>query len=298
MKDSENNYPSSNIGKCALFDREEPLRQSHIVPKLFYNYIKKDSGNHPFYSEGRREHKDGYKIPLLCQEAETLLSRYEKYFSQKIFRPIVYDNEKEVEYDSNLLKFVVSLFWRCIIDYKNFVDNSKEIDTSLEFLVPFLNEWKQYIIGNTDSVAESFYIFPIKEEWLENNKIRNDYHRAFLCDFGWNFYIDKDTITFYVGVPHFLFVVVFFSEGEDILFSNLQEIKDSGCINIDIEPTKELKNMLNYIGNKIYKSIDKVFNTREFKEKTMKKLDESPDFSKSNTCRIYKKALSKNAPSN
>ena len=56
--------------------------------------------------------------------------------------------------------------------------------------------------------------------------------------------------------------------------------------------------MLNYIGNKIYKSIDKVFNTREFKEKIMKKLDESPDFSKSNTCRIYKKALSKNAPSN
>lgn len=48
MKDSENIYPSSNIGKCALFDREEPLRQSHIVPKLFYNYIKKDSGNHPF----------------------------------------------------------------------------------------------------------------------------------------------------------------------------------------------------------------------------------------------------------
>ena len=103
-----------NMQKCALLDKEKELRQSHIVPKLFYTYLKKDAGNNPFYSVNGM-HRDGYKAQLLCQEAETLLSKYETYFSNKIFRPIVNEKNTEVAYDSHLLIFVVSLIWSQIV---------------------------------------------------------------------------------------------------------------------------------------------------------------------------------------
>ena len=280
--------------KCALFDRNEPLLKSHIVPKFFYKHLKKDAGNHPFYSvEG--EHQDGYKKALLCQEAETLISKFEKYFSYNIFQPIVCKKEAVLRYDSNLLRFVSSLLWKCAIDYKKTVKELKDIrQTALDFLDPILDNWKQFIKGNTDVLNESFYIFPITEKWLEDNGVPGVYHRAFLCDISWNFYIAKKTVAFYVAVPNFLFVTVLFSEDTDCLFSNLPKVKLAGCININNEPTPELLKMLIYIGEKDIKAIDKVFKGDSRKEKIRKKLENDIRFSGSNTCRIYKKSLAKN----
>ena len=282
--------------KCALFDRNEPLLKSHIVPKFFYKHLKRDAGNHPFYSvEG--EHQDGYKKALLCQEAETLLSKFEKYFSDNIFQPIVNNNEAELRYDSNLLRFVTSLLWKCAIDYKKTVKELKDIsETALDFLDPILDNWKQFIKGNTDILTESFYIFPITEKWLDDNDVPGIYHRTFLCDISWNFYMDKNTVTFYAVVPNFLFVAVLFSEDNDCLFSNLPKVTETGCININIEPTPEFLKMLVYIGKRDIKTIDKVFKDESRKEKIQKHLDECPKYFTSNVCRIYKKSIANNSP--
>lgn len=281
--------------KCALFDRNEKLLKSHIVPKFFYKHIKRDAGNHPFYSvEGG--HQDGYKKALLCQEAETLLSKFEKYFSHNIFQPIVYNNEAELRYDSNLLRFVTSLLWKCAIDYKKTVKELKDIsETALDFLDPILDNWKQFIKGNTDILTESFYIFPITEKWLDDNGVPDIYHRTFLCDISWNFYMDKNTVTFYAVVPNFLFVAVLFSEDNDCLFSNLPKVTEAGCININIEPTPEFLKMLVYIGKRDIKTIDKVFKNKSRKEKIQKNLDECPKYLTSNVCRIYKKSIANNS---
>ena len=72
------------MGKCALYGKETKLCQSHIIPKFFYKYLKNDSGNHPFYSV-LGQHQDGYKIYLLCKEAEEFWSKYERYFSKNKF---------------------------------------------------------------------------------------------------------------------------------------------------------------------------------------------------------------------
>ena len=70
---------------CALHDIEEPLQASHIIPKLFYRHLKRDAGNHPFYNIGSKQLQDGYKIPLLCHDAEEQFSKYEDYFARYIF---------------------------------------------------------------------------------------------------------------------------------------------------------------------------------------------------------------------
>lgn len=273
--------------KCALLDKEQELRKSHIVPKLFYNYLKKDAGNNPFYSVNG-VHQDGYKVPLLCQEAETYLSKYEKYFSDNIFRPIVVEKKTEVTYNSNLLMFVVSLIWKCAIDYKNTVENMEEYSTkTLDFLNPILNNWKCYIIDNSNSLSKSFYIFPITEEWLDKNSISPIYNRTFLCDIGWNFYIDKTTVSFYVVTPHFLFVSVLSSEDDDYLFFDIPNIQEIGYVNTNTKMTPGLLKMLKSLGNKDIQAIDKIFKN---KKGIQEKLDRNPDYTKSDTCRIFKKA--------
>ena len=275
-----------NMTKCALLDKEQKLRMSHIVPKLFYNYLKKDAGNNPFYSING-VHQDGYKVQLLCQEAETYLSKYEKYFSDNIFRPIVDEKNTEVTYNSYLLTFVVSLVWRCAIDYKNTVKNNKDFSPkTLDFLDCILDNWKRCIIGESDCLNESFYIFPITEEWLDINCITPIYHRAFLWDIGWNFYIDKGNVAFYVVTPHFLFVSVLFSEDDYYLFSDIRNIQDTGYVNTNIRMTPDLLKMLKYLGNKNFQTIGKVFKN---KKNIQEKLDKNPDYIKSNTCRIFKK---------
>lgn len=275
--------------KCALLDEKQDLRKSHIVPKLFYKYLMKDAGNNPFYSVNG-VHRDGYKVQLLCQEAETYLSKYEKYFSDNIFRPIVVEKNTEVAYDSRLLIFVVSLLWRCAIDYKNTVEKmnkEKILSKKVAFLDSILDDWKRYILGKSNNLTESFYIFPITEEWLDKNSIPPIYHRTFLCDIGWNFYIDKKTVAFYVVTPHFLFISVLFSEDDDFLFSDLPNIHEVGHVNTNTTMTPDLLKMLKYLGNKDIQAIDKVFRN---KKAIQEKLDKNPDYIKSNTCRILKKA--------
>ena len=107
-----------------------------------------------------------------------------------------------------------------------------------------------------------------------------------IADIGWNFYIDKGNVAFYVVTPHFLFVSVLFSEDDNYLFSDIRNIQDTGYVNTNIRMTPDLLKMLKYLGNKNFQTIGKVFKN---KKKIQEKLDKNPDYIKSNTYRIFKK---------
>lgn len=47
-------HNSKTVKKCALYEREEELKDSHIIPKFFYKYLKHDAGNVSFYSAEKK----------------------------------------------------------------------------------------------------------------------------------------------------------------------------------------------------------------------------------------------------
>lgn len=277
--------------KCALYDIEEILQDSHIIPELFYNYLKSDVGNHPFYTKGRKPMQDGYKIPLLCHDAEVLFSKYEGYFASHIFRPLLYDNKDKVEYDGTLFKFTVSLIWRALLDFKQTVEGDKSItpQNSMVFTKPILDNWKYYLLGKNKTPTGSFYIIPISEKWLDENGIPRKYHRCFLCDMDWNFHCINEKVMFYVVAPGFLFLVDLFSEDDENTPFISHKLYDSeGVLSKEIMLVPELLELLLFIGEKGINAIDKVFIN---KEKVQSKLEKSKKYSESNIRRIYLKAL-------
>ena len=278
---------------CALHYIEEPLQASHIIPKLFYRHLKRDAGNHPFYNIGSKQLQDGYKIPLLCHDAEEQFSKYEDYFARYIFRPLLSNDIIQVEYDQTLLKFNVSLIWRAMLDFKMTVECNKTITpaNSMAFTKPILDNWKEYLLENTPKPNGHFYIFPISEKWLDDNNIPGKYHRCFLCDMDWSFHCINDYVLFYVVAPGFLFIVDLFSDDDAPLLFNDHNINEyRGILSKDILLNNNLQELLTFIGEKGLKAIDKVFPN---KEKVLKDLESSKEYIGSNVRRIYMKALKK-----
>lgn len=283
------------MDKCALYDIREPLLESHIIPKFFYEHLKEDAGNLPFYCKASRHYgnyqqkgcyQDGYKMKLLSQKAENLLSKYEKYFAENIFIPFTTSKNIEIIYDSNLIKFTVSLIWRCVLDFKKTAENDQIIkQNDFDFLKPLLDNWKKYITDRTNKVDGTFYLFPISEDWLDAN-IPTKYHRVFLCDMGWNFYTIHESVCFYAIVPNFVFVVDLYPDRNCFLFSDKQIIKDTGVIKSDIESDQNLLDMLVFVGNKGLNASNTIFYN---KEKIQKKLEANKKFLESNVYRIYRK---------
>lgn len=75
---------SKHIGICRLCKQECELKDSHIVPKFFYNLIKKNSPTGRFRTTDNPNipYQYGKKLPFLCGDCEEKFSKYETYFSQ------------------------------------------------------------------------------------------------------------------------------------------------------------------------------------------------------------------------
>ena len=63
---------------------DKPLKESHIIPKMFYNELKRNSPTHimRMADNPNRGVQDGLKLPFLCGECEELFSKYERAFSK------------------------------------------------------------------------------------------------------------------------------------------------------------------------------------------------------------------------
>ena len=105
---------------CGLCRHDRELRQSHIIPKFVFDYVKRTSatGYMRVGTEPNRRVQDGPKRPLLCHDCEQLLSGWERSFAQFVFHPYSVNTSAVLNYGPWLCKFLVSVSWRVLLFYK------------------------------------------------------------------------------------------------------------------------------------------------------------------------------------
>ena len=154
------------IGMCRLCKQTIELQGSHIVPKMFYELIKKNSVTARLRASDNPNVplQDGLKTPFLCDTCEKKFGEYERKFS-KIYRNFA-GSFGVAEFDSNsdmFRYFVLSIGWR-VLQYLNEKgigeltnEEHQAIDSKLEQWRlalrdedhRFIKQQKQYVIPTT-----------------------------------------------------------------------------------------------------------------------------------------------------
>lgn len=137
-------------GKCKLCEIESDLQLSHVIPASIYRWLKQTSGTGILRGTKNvnKTIQDGRKYHWLCANCEQKFGIYEKYFMEKVFKPI--NNGEYVstfKYDHRLFYYLNSIWWRIIIESlkEDEVNNCKFIDEIKHCekeLRTFLKEYK------------------------------------------------------------------------------------------------------------------------------------------------------------
>lgn len=116
---------SEKVGVCALCKKNEPLRNSHIIPEFFYEYLYDEKHRGLIISAEPKEKikffQKGMREKLLCEYCEQRLSIYERYISQLFFHADTFKTQNEhyiivsnVDY-KKLKLFQLSVLWRASV---------------------------------------------------------------------------------------------------------------------------------------------------------------------------------------
>jgi len=156
--------PQEHTGKCHLCHFKEKLKNSHIIPKCLGKLIRKSSSrrghNNPrIYTvengDYRTRHsQDTIKEYMLCANCEEKFSKFESYYSNTF---------SWSEYDENLYKFILSIFWREIEWFINF-SKDQEIKMFTKYYIHNREEIRCFL--NFDMPLASkpvIYMFKIEE---------------------------------------------------------------------------------------------------------------------------------------
>lgn len=177
--------------KCAMCGQVKKLCESHIIPKFFGNYIKKNSltGYLRNPNDVNKRKQDIYKENLLCKDCEEIFSKLETYFQKNIFSKVeVYlnDEEKLLRIDKNLesnkkllikysekeinnititqelFEFVVSVFYRFSICSS--FDESEWSDEEKKLLNNFREKGNEYFLNSNKKIQFNgkFYLINSK----------------------------------------------------------------------------------------------------------------------------------------
>jgi len=105
------------MGICKLCLENKELRESHIIPDFTGKWIKNTSVTGKLRSSDsvNKRIQNLIKVKLLCDDCESIFQKYEKYFSENIFKPFLNFYTPKFKYDEKLIKFIVSLSWRILI---------------------------------------------------------------------------------------------------------------------------------------------------------------------------------------
>jgi hypothetical protein len=135
-----------SIGSCRLCGEKRRLRRSHVIPKFVVKWLKATSAT-GFVRQGVNRNKrsqDTQKVNLLCDECEGRFSRWEKQFAQKIFYPFHDGTLEPVEYDTWLLKFVVSVSWRGFVTTSHLLPAAR-----LPSWAEVAQRWEKYLLDES-----------------------------------------------------------------------------------------------------------------------------------------------------
>ena len=147
---------------CSLCKEQKTLKKSHIIPKFVGAWIKKTSvtGRMRAGMTPNKRVQDLNKDYLFCGECEQIFSRFEKYFSEKIFKPFLNANNPIIEYNEYLRKFTVSILWRLLIyfypevKWKN--NKNKAAAENME------TTWRNYLYSDVNLIDDQLYMLMLK----------------------------------------------------------------------------------------------------------------------------------------
>jgi hypothetical protein len=137
-------------GKCALCNKDTELKESHIIPKFVFTWLKETGGAIRSNSVPNVRVQDGEKEYLLCGNCEELFSSWEKPFCEEIFLPLEKDpnNNKPIRYGIWALKFAVSVSWRVLLYYYHLHDLSHFSETQKRMAIDALEVWRKFLLGD------------------------------------------------------------------------------------------------------------------------------------------------------
>ncbi|MCJ7457623.1 MAG: SEC-C domain-containing protein [candidate division Zixibacteria bacterium] len=156
------------IGRCKLCGKKGEIRESHIIPKFVYKWMKETgSGYIRTAINPNMRYQDGTKKYLLCQDCESLFNNAETYFSKTIFYPYLNEGRQKFSYDKRLMYFLVSVLWRILVN--DLPGCKKENYLFLNQLIKAEDEWRKFLLGQGDLIVFS-EIHLFLTELLINNK--------------------------------------------------------------------------------------------------------------------------------
>lgn len=206
------------MGKCRLCNCDNvTLKESHIVPKMFFNAIKKKSSTGIMRQAiaPNKGVQDGLKIPFLCERCEELFSKYETYFSNNVYSETV-KNDGEICFNSRndyFSYFLLSIAWR-VMQYTLENDETTFTEREKKEIEKIIEKWR--VILDTENMKEirgiQQFIIPTK-----NLKIFEDIKRRIWDNVMMDFktFDKEDTFEFaftIVQVPYFIFVTKVWGE--------------------------------------------------------------------------------------
>lgn len=135
---------------CELHKENSELRESHIIPKFVYNWMKKTgTGRLRQMKNINIPLQDGIKKYMLCQDCENLFSKPEKWFSENAFYPYLKDNSFNIPNNESLKYFIISVLWRVLKYFKDDGNNynfKSDLDKAEDI-------WKNYLL-NDNAISE------------------------------------------------------------------------------------------------------------------------------------------------
>jgi hypothetical protein len=142
-------------GRCALCEHSAPLQQSHIIPAFVFRWLKSSglTGHIRNTLEPNKRIQDGVKRTLLCAECETLLSRDEKLFSDRLFYPCL-AGSMPITYSDWLLRFCVSVSWRVLLEHKGRNALTKYSQAQQLLLRRAERVWRGFLLGSESTPRE------------------------------------------------------------------------------------------------------------------------------------------------
>jgi hypothetical protein len=148
---------------CKLCGEEGELKDSHIIPKFVFKWMKKTGGN--FFRivlNPNLRPQDGFKQKLLCIKCEQRFSHCEKWFSENIFYPYLETNNNVIHYTNELGKFIISVLWRILLVTEDQQDNEKQ----RVLLNETFDDWKDFLLGKRAKIkCENIHLIFIPDDF-------------------------------------------------------------------------------------------------------------------------------------